>query len=58
MIKEMSYFVRRGPPLVVTGHQRVRRKLIVLREKKKGERQGGRTKRRIAKSTWEPLTSC
>lgn len=54
----MSYFVRRGPPLVVTGHQRVRRKLIVLREKKKGERQGGRTKRRIAKSTWEPLTSC
>lgn len=38
MIKEMSYFVRRGPPLVVTGHQRVRRKLIVLREKKKRER--------------------
>lgn len=36
MIKEMSYFVRRGPPLVVTGHQKVRRKLIVLREKKKG----------------------
>lgn len=34
MIKEMSYFVRRGPPLVVTGHQRVKRKLIVLREKK------------------------
>lgn len=30
----MSYFVRRGPPLVVTGHQRVKRKLIVLREKK------------------------
>lgn len=35
MIKEMSYFVRRGPPLVVTGHRRVKRKLIVLRKKKR-----------------------
>lgn len=43
MTKETSYFVRRGPPLVVTGHRRVKRKLIVLRKKReRGKVEGQR----------------